>query len=116
MGGRKTRRLIMPEKFGNSGMTNEERYCHVALAALRHAYERDAKPYIDRLVALRLLQPLRYTLWVREPECWCARCDMEHNVLRTRMSVCPECGDKRCPRAEDHGNECRKTPNVAGNG
>lgn len=42
----------------------------------------------------------------RDPGCWCARCDMEHNVTRTRMSVCPECGDKRCPRAEDHRNKC----------
>jgi hypothetical protein len=42
----------------------------------------------------------------RDPGCWCARCDMEHNVKRTRMSVCPECGDKRCPRAEDHRNKC----------
>ena len=52
---------------------------------------------------------------VKDPGCFCARCDMEVNVLRTRMSICPECGDKRCPRAEDHCNECRKTPNVAGN-
>lgn len=36
---------------------------------------------------------------------------MEHNVIRSRMSLCPECGDKRCPRAEDHRNECSKTPN-----
>jgi hypothetical protein len=48
----------------------------------------------------------------RDSGCWCARCDMEHNVTRTRMSVCNQCGDKRCPRAEDHRNECRKTPNV----
>ena len=48
----------------------------------------------------------------RDPGCWCARCDMEHNVLRTRMSVCNKCGDKRCPRADDHRNECRKPPNI----
>lgn len=48
----------------------------------------------------------------KDPGCWCARFDMEHNVTRTRMSVCDRCGDKRCPRAEDHRCECRKTPNV----
>lgn len=50
-----------------------------------------------------------------DPGCWCARCDMEHNVTRTRMSVCDKCGDKRCPRAGDHRDECRMTPNVADN-
>ena len=48
----------------------------------------------------------------KDPGCWCARCDMEHNVMRTRMSVCNKCGDKRCPRAEDHRDECCKPPNV----
>ena len=42
----------------------------------------------------------------KDPGCWCARCDMEHNVMRTQMSLCDKCGDKRCPRAEDHRNEC----------
>ena len=46
------------------------------------------------------------------PACWCERCDMQTNAgFRTRMSVCQQCGDKRCPRAEWHGNECSKTPN-----
>ena len=34
-------------------------------------------------------------------------CDLKANGgLRSRMSLCPECGDKRCPRAEDHRAEC----------
>ena len=45
------------------------------------------------------------------PMCWCETCDETANGLRTRMSVCPQCGDKRCPKAAYHGNEC-KTPNV----
>jgi hypothetical protein len=45
--------------------------------------------------------------------CWCESCDTAaNNGLRTRMSVCPECGDKRCPKAAHHGNDCSKTPNV----
>lgn len=44
--------------------------------------------------------------------CWCAACDAAQSQFRFRMNLCPECGDKRCPRAEHHGNECSKTPNV----
>ncbi len=46
-------------------------------------------------------------------ECWCERCDKEKAgtsgvglFLRFRMNLCPICGDKRCPRAADHRNEC----------
>lgn len=46
-------------------------------------------------------------------ECWCERCDKEQAgpneislFLRFRMNLCPMCGDKRCPRATDHRNEC----------
>lgn len=38
--------------------TAEERYCLQALAELRRSYERDAKPYIDRLVQLRSTRPV----------------------------------------------------------
>ena len=45
--------------------------------------------------------------------CWCENCDMmAHSNIRTRMSVCPDCGDKRCSRAAHHSLECSKTPNV----
>lgn len=41
-------------------------------------------------------------------ECWCESCDLaQGNPLgRTRMSLCPQCGDKRCPRAKHHDNAC----------
>lgn len=41
-------------------------------------------------------------------ECWCEKCDLaQGNPLgRTRMSICPECGDKRCHRAKHHDNAC----------
>lgn len=43
--------------------------------------------------------------------CWCESCDKEANYgLRTRMSVCNVCGDKRCPRAAHHCNECSTMP------
>jgi hypothetical protein len=36
---------------------SEERYCHQVLAELRRSYELQAKPYIDRLVAIQCLRP-----------------------------------------------------------
>lgn len=48
-----------------------------------------------------------------QPSCWCARCDRESNTFQTRMAICPLCGDKRCPRAKDHRNECAKTTQPA---
>ena len=45
--------------------------------------------------------------------CWCEHCDMAaHGNMRTRMSVCPDCGDKRCGRAAHHSLACGKPPNV----
>ena len=41
-----------------------------------------------------------------DPKCWCEACDINLNGWRTRMSVCPECGDKRCARAERHDQAC----------
>jgi len=44
---------------------------------------------------------------MRSPDCWCESCDSATNQgWRSRMSVCPQCGDKRCPRAKHHDNEC----------
>lgn len=51
----------------------------------------------------------RQALYEQRSFCWCERCDQAvNNGMRTRMSVCPECGDKRCPRSADHRNECSK--------
>ncbi|MFI4117232.1 hypothetical protein VAJ56_20670 [Klebsiella pneumoniae] len=39
------------------------------------------------------------------PECWCRTC--RPVVLNDmRFVVCPDCGNKRCPRANDHRNAC----------
>ena len=45
--------------------------------------------------------------------CLCIRCIRENDIRHgpvplymARMIVCPECGDKRCPHAEDHRNPC----------
>ena len=38
----------------------------------------------------------------------CVRCWEESNPppFSRRMIVCPECGNKRCPKATDHRNDC----------
>jgi hypothetical protein len=45
---------------------------------------------------------------VREPQCWCLTCrpmrvDDPESI---RMALCPTCGNKRCPKANDHRNQC----------
>jgi hypothetical protein len=37
-----------------------------------------------------------------EQECWCRTCD----PLTVRFIVCPDCGNKRCPKANYHGHAC----------
>lgn len=34
--------------------------------------------------------------------CWCLTCD----PVTVRMALCPDCGNKRCPKANDHRNTC----------
>ncbi len=45
----------------------------------------------------------------REPkQCECHRCRSGRNleIWDIRMVVCEVCGNKRCPKANDHRNEC----------
>lgn len=48
--------------------------------------------------------------------CWCEECDPGITIgrlwSRSRMSVCPECGSKRCPRAVSHRNLCEVPESV----
>lgn len=39
------------------------------------------------------------------PDCWCETC-RPVTLGDMRMVVCPECGNKRCPRATNHNNAC----------
>lgn len=44
---------------------------------------------------------------LNSPACWCETCDTTANSgLRSRMSLCPDCGNKRCPKATNHVNAC----------
>lgn len=38
--------------------------------------------------------------------CGCWRCLGERDEVRVYMILCPECGNKRCPKASDHRLEC----------
>lgn len=44
------------------------------------------------------------------PGCPCYACDSEGRkddpLWFPRMNLCPECGNKRCPGAANHENEC----------
>lgn len=37
--------------------------------------------------------------------CWCRTC-RPVTMFDSRMVLCPACGNKRCPRANDHWHEC----------
>lgn len=39
------------------------------------------------------------------PDCWCRTC-RPVDINDMRFVVCPKCGNKRCPRANDHRNAC----------
>lgn len=39
------------------------------------------------------------------PVCWCSTC-RPVTMSDMRFVVCPECGNKRCPHANDHRNTC----------
>lgn len=39
------------------------------------------------------------------PDCWCRTC-RPVTMSDMRFVVCPECGNKRCPHANDHNNAC----------
>lgn len=48
---------------------------------------------------------------MKEYSCWCYNClkDMKEDgwpIPLTRMILCPDCGNKRCPKATDHNNAC----------
>ncbi|HFN4167123.1 TPA: hypothetical protein ACHFMB_003180, partial [Enterobacter hormaechei] len=38
-------------------------------------------------------------------DCWCRTC-RPITLTDMRFVVCPECGNKRCPHANDHRNAC----------
>lgn len=96
-------------RFEADGMLRKRLACWVAE---KIAGRRWPVTLVDTSIAALRAELNARNAFIESP-CWCERCDTDSNCgFRTRMSVCPECGDKRCPRAEFHGNECSKAPNV----
>ena len=44
----------------------------------------------------------------QKPDCWCRTC-RPVTLNDMRFVVCPDCGNKRCPRANDHRNACTRS-------
>lgn len=42
----------------------------------------------------------------------CEQCRSDANAMRTYMILCPDCGNKRCPKAENHIMKCTKSNDV----
>ncbi|MDM3455715.1 hypothetical protein [Citrobacter sp. Cb028] len=42
------------------------------------------------------------------PDCWCRTC-RPVTMSDMRFVVCPDCGNKRCPHANDHQNACARS-------
>lgn len=65
----------------------------------------------DGLAAIRKLGPIDAEKIFAErdalnaPDCWCCTC-RPVTISDMRFVVCPECGNKRCPHANDHRNAC----------
>jgi hypothetical protein len=49
------------------------------------------------------------------PDCWCETC-RPITLTDMRMVLCPECGNKRCPRATNHENACTGSNEVGQKG
>lgn len=45
--------------------------------------------------------------------CWCESCDRDGDYW-PRMNLCPDCGNKRCPKATYHGQACSAGSNEPG--
>ena len=55
---------------------------------------------------------------INQDKCWCHSCNpIDYNKPTTVfMRLCPNCGNKRCPRASNHNNPCTNSnePNQEG--
>jgi len=64
----KAKRPPLSAELGEDFDDAEERYIHETLAILRQSYEKEAKPYIDRLVAIRSARTPRMLVTVEKAE------------------------------------------------
>lgn len=62
-------------------------------------------------VEWRDLSSLMKDIWARRETCQCHKCqsfrrEFWKGVFLPTMSLCEVCGNKRCPKATDHAQEC----------
>jgi hypothetical protein len=98
------------------GMAKEIRALAAERDALRAAVERaadglelSAEPFDNACTELR--RALGRPTLAAPPtpgagQCWCETCRPNVGLGGHRMIVCPDCGNKRCPRATHHDNAC----------
>ena len=74
-----------------------------AVTNLKYRSAVDAKAGVEYIPVFAAPQPV-----AREPQCWCLTCRPMRfeDPYSIRMALCPTCGNKRCPKANDHRNTC----------
>jgi DNA-directed RNA polymerase subunit RPC12/RpoP len=83
-----------------------------AKVALAHIFGPTPTP-MDASVMKRITTPLEPS--TPAAECWCEKC-RPNTIGYMRMIVCPECGNKRCPKATNHENACTGSNEVGQKG
>lgn len=74
---------------------------------LQHAYEEA----LDMAIYLKRAMQASGS----SPTCWCETC-RPVTLGDMRMVVCPECGNKRCPKATHHDNACTNSNEIGQKG
>lgn len=85
-----------------------------AFAGSRRVITNETKECMPKRLALAYGIPLYTTPQPTQvqagavPQCWCLTCRPMRleDPYSIRMALCPTCGNKRCPKANDHRNEC----------
>lgn len=101
---------VMPDY---PGYTMTQRECYQAgkkaglAEAVTTAYKlRDAVETIRNSgIAIDAEKILEERDALNAPDCWCRTC-RPITLTDMRFVACPECGNKRCPHANDHRNAC----------
>lgn len=76
-----------------------------ALVLLTSSERRESEIRIKQDIADFLAAPPAQEARVPLPKCWCRAC-RPITFDDMRFVVCPTCGNKRCPKANDHRNTC----------
>ena len=89
--------------------TNEECLEFLSIA-FRHAEIKGDLELDDIRLGVKMVNDSRAAMlqagnYPATPDCWCRTC-RPVTMSDMRFVVCPDCGNKRCPHANDHRNAC----------